>query len=101
MFDAALHTGSYGVQIFPLSLPTQSDSGSFSLSGEWWSGDPLAGGIFLQAADTVPAPLLLEVVGVVAVPLPGSLSLLALGLVLLLASQRRRQKGPQFSLGLR
>jgi hypothetical protein len=101
VFDAALHTGLYGVQIFPFALPTQSDSGSFSLSGEWWSGDPLAGGIFLQVADAVPAPLLLEVVGVAAVRLPGSLSLLALGLVLLLASQRRRQKGPQFSLGLR
>jgi len=50
-FDAALHTGLYGVQIFPFALPGQIDSGSFSLSGEWWSGDPLSGGTFLQAAD--------------------------------------------------
>jgi hypothetical protein len=99
-FDALLHTGLYGVQLFPFALAGQSDSGSFTLSGEWWSGDPLAGGIFLQAADAVQASLSLTVAGVTAVPLPGSLPLLMLGLVLLLLRQRRRQEGMHASLGL-
>ena len=100
-FDAALHTGLYGVQIFPFALATQSDSGVFSLSGEWWSGDPLDSGTFLQVSDAVLSPLSLEVVGIAAVPLPGSLPLLALGFVLLWGRQRRRQKGTQLCLGLR
>ena len=100
-FDVVLHTGLYGVRIFPFALPTQSDSGGFSLTGEWWSGDPLAGGGFLQAAEVVLAPFSLEVAGTAAVPVPGSLPLLALGVVLLWARQRRRQEGAQFGVGLR
>jgi hypothetical protein len=100
-FDAVLHTGLYGVQIFPFALPGQSDIGNFSLSGEWWSGDPLAGGTFLQAADAVLSPISLQVAGVAAVPLPGSLPLLALGVALMWGCQRRRQKGAQLGLGLR
>jgi hypothetical protein len=92
-------TGLYGVQLYPFALAGQSDSGIFTLSGEWWSGDPLAGGTFLQAADAVQAALSLTVAGVTAVPLPGSLPLLALGMLLLLLRQRRL-KGLQFGRGL-
>lgn len=99
-FDTLLHGGLYGVQLYPFALAGQSDSGIFTLSGEWWSGDPLAGGTFLQAADAVQAALSLTVAGVTAVPLPGSLPLLALGMLLLLLRQRRRQEGLQFSRGL-
>ncbi|RZT10226.1 PEP-CTERM protein-sorting domain-containing protein [Duganella sp. CF402] len=98
-FDALLHTGLYGVQIFPFALAGQSDSGLFTVSGEWWSGDPLAGGIFLQAADGVQAAYSLTVAAA-ALPLPGSLPLLALGAALLLARQRRRQEGAHASIGL-
>ena len=91
-FDALLHTGLYGVQLFPFAVPGQSDSGIFTLSGEWWSGDPLAGGTFLQASDAVQLPVALAVT-VAAVPVPGTLPLTALGLALLLARQRRRQEG--------
>jgi hypothetical protein len=98
-FDTLLHSGLYGVQLYPFALAGQSDSGIFTLSGEWWSGDPLAGGTFLQAADAVQAALSLTVAGVTAVPLPGSLPLLALGMLLLLLRQRRLQ-GLQFGRGL-
>jgi len=101
LFDELLHTGLYGVQLFSFALPGQSDSGYFTLSGEWWSGDPLAGGAFLQTADAVQVALTLEVGGAVAVPLPGTLPLLVPGLLLLFAGQRRRQKAPQIGLGRR
>lgn len=100
-FDALLHTGLYGVQLFPFALAGQSDSGIFTLSGEWWSGDPLAGGTFLQASDAVQASLLLTV-GAAALPLPGSLPLLVCGLLLLrllLLCQRRRQEGTHAGFG--
>ena len=99
-FDALLHTGLYGVQLLPFALPGQADSGVFTLSGEWWSGDPLAGGVFLQASDAVQASLLLTV-GATALPLPGSLPLLAAGagVLLWLTGQRSRQQGLQRSFG--
>lgn len=99
-FDALLHTGLYGVQILPFALAGQNDSGVFTLSGEWWSGDPLAGGTFLQAADAVQASLSLTVAGVAALPLPGTLPLLVLGVALLLLRQRRCQEGMHASFGL-
>ncbi|ELX10423.1 hypothetical protein Jab_2c25120 [Janthinobacterium sp. HH01] len=99
-FDAATHTGLYGLQIFPFALPATSDNGSFSLSGEWWSGDPLAGGTFLQVSDVLLAPLSVAVAAT-AIPAPGSMWLLAVGLPLLWLAQRRRQKGEQFGRALR
>lgn len=100
LFDQLAHTGLYGAQIFPFAAPGQSDSGFFTLSGEWWSGDPLAGGLFLQASDAVLVPLTLQVEAIAALPLPGSLALLVLGLGLLLARQRARQEGTQLGFGL-
>ncbi|MQA20990.1 hypothetical protein [Rugamonas rivuli] len=99
-FDAVTHTGLYGLQIFPFALPAMSDSGSFSLAGEWWNGDPLAGGTFLQVSDVLLAPLSIAVAGT-AIPAPGSMWLLAAGLPLLWLAQRRRQKGPQLGRALR
>ncbi|NVD73558.1 hypothetical protein HUX88_23900 [Duganella sp. BJB1802] len=98
-FDAGTHAGLYGLQIFSFALPGMSDSGSFSLSGEWWSGDPLAGGTFLQVSDLQLAPLSVTL-AVTGVPLPGTLWLLAAGLPLLWLGQRRRQKGAQFRAAL-
>lgn len=94
-FDAGTHAGLYGLQIFSFALPGMSDIGNFSLSGEWWSGDPLAGGSFLQVSDLQLAPLSVTL-AVAGVPLPGTLWLLAAGLALLWLAQRGRQKGAQF-----
>lgn len=90
-FDLLAHTGLYAVDILPFALPTMSDSGNFTLQGEWWSGDPLAGGSFLQLSDAVLTPYSLEVAGVAGVPLPGSLPLLGAAL-LAWGAQRRTQK---------
>ena len=98
-FDALTHTGLYGLQLFPFALPAMNDSGGFSLSGEWWSGDPLAGGTFLQVSDVLLAPLSVTVAAL-AVPLPGSPWLLLIGVPLLCWSQRRRQEGAQFGRAL-
>ena len=61
----------------------------------------MAGGAFLQMADAVQVALTLEVGGAVAVSLRGTLPLLVPGLLLLFATQRRRQKAPQVGLGRR
>ena len=98
-FDAGAHAGLYGLQIFAFALPGMSDSGNFSLSGEWWNGDPLSGGIFVQGADAQVAPLSVAL-AVTAVALPGSLWLLAVGLALLWLGQRRGQKGAQLGHAL-
>ncbi len=90
-FDLLAHTGLYAVDILPFALPTMSDNGNFTLQGEWWSGDPLAGGSFLQLSDAVLTPYSLEVAGVAAIPLPGSLPLLTAAL-LVWGVQRRAQK---------
>jgi len=68
-----------------------SDSGNFTLQGAWWSGDPLAGGTFLQLSDAVLTPYSLDVAGVAAIPLPGSLPLLTAALLVWVV-QRRAQK---------
>jgi hypothetical protein len=72
------------------------DSGLFTLSAEWWSGDPLAGGSFLQAAAdetaaysaTVSAPV------ISGLPEPGPAGPLVLVLTIV-AGMVWRRKMPQ------
>jgi hypothetical protein len=40
----------YAVTINPLAVAGQTEAGVFTLSGEWWLGDPLGTGMFLQDA---------------------------------------------------
>lgn len=89
-FDAALLAGLYGIEIDATAALGQSESGLFTLAGEWWSGDPLAGGIFLQAGEAVVTPFTVQV-GATAVPLPGTAALFAIGMLGLLAARRRAQ----------
>lgn len=72
-----------------------------TLSGEWWSGDPLAGGTLLRPADAVSAQFAVLVPAPTAIPLPGSVLLLGSGLGLLWLSQRQRQKVQQLGAGPR
>ncbi|MBB3121130.1 hypothetical protein [Pseudoduganella violacea] len=100
-FDDVLVRGLYGLHLFNTALPGQSESGNFALSGEWWSGDPLAGGVFLQTSDQLLSPFTVQIVPG-AVPVPGSLALLAPGLMLLWRgwSKRRGKKGFQVGASL-
>lgn len=82
-FDAATIAGLFGVQVFAFATPGQSDSGVFTLSGQWWDGDPLAGGRLIQASDPVTIPFALQVPGAPTLPVPATALLLAAGLGLM------------------
>ncbi|CDG83000.1 hypothetical protein [Janthinobacterium agaricidamnosum] len=100
IFDPVTLSGLYGVQVFNSVVNGQSDSGFFMLTGQWWSANPLAGGVFIQNATAVLTPFSLTV-GTLAVPLPGTLLLFGPGLLLLLLlRQRRPDEGQQVGAGL-
>jgi hypothetical protein len=92
-FDPVAGAGLFGLQLHAADLPGQSESGQFTLGGEWWSGDPLAGGMFLQASDRALAPFTVQVAGA-GVPEPATLPLLAGAGSVWLALRRRRRGKP-------
>ena len=55
-FDANSGIGLYELIWDPTAASGAVDNGSFTLSAEWWSGDPLNDGSFLSAAADSPAP---------------------------------------------
>ena len=63
------------------------NSGNFTLSAQWWSGDPLNGGTLVGAAPIATAPYS---VGLNPVPEPAGVGLLGLLLPALLMALRRR-----------
>lgn len=79
-FDPLAGKGLFGLQLNPGALPGQSESGHFTLAGEWWSADPFAGGTLLQPGDRALAPFSVQVSGG-ATPEPATLPLLLAGLV--------------------
>ncbi|MBZ5579587.1 MAG: hypothetical protein LAP40_23760 [Acidobacteriia bacterium] len=91
-FDAISSTGLYEL-IWDATAPAGFvNSGVFDLSGEWWDGDPLAGGNFLSAALDESAPYSATVSGAPAtVPEPSAIFLLLSMTVAL--SRFGRQRG--------
>lgn len=79
-FNPGTGQGLFGLQLHPGVLPGQSESGQFTLAGEWWSGDPFGGGMLLQPGDRALAPFTVQVTGG-ATPEPATLTLLLAGLV--------------------
>lgn len=79
-FNPVAGQGLFGLQLHPGVLPGQSESGQFTLAGEWWSGDPLGGGVMLQPGNSALAPFMVQVTGG-ATPEPATLALLLSGLV--------------------
>jgi hypothetical protein len=65
------------------------NSGVFTLDAEWWTGDPFAGGTFIQTAVEETAPYSATVSSPSSVPEPSTLFLLAPVLLALLIVQRR------------
>ena len=59
------------------------NQGSFLLTAEWWNGDPLAGGSYVAAADSIRLDYSATVTGLPPVPEPSAVLLLVAGLALL------------------
>jgi hypothetical protein len=90
-FDAGGRGGLYAVTINPLAVAGQTEAGVFTLSGEWWLGDPLGTGMFLQDATPITKNFSFAVIGEAAVPEPSSLLLLVAGVALFVYILRFRQ----------
>jgi hypothetical protein len=72
------------------------NSGTFTLTAQWWSGDPLAGGKFIADAPSVSAAYRATPT-ITAVPEPGTLGLTALvGLTVLAVAAGRRNSASLF-----
>jgi hypothetical protein len=88
--STAFDIGTSGLFAFtwdPAAPVGASNSGSFVLGAEWWSGDPAAGGSFLSVAAPVSAPYQLT-----SIPEPGA-GLLGASVGACIALLRRRAPG--------
>jgi hypothetical protein len=85
-FDPGLSVGFYELT-WDTSVPSGfANFGNFTLSSEWWNGDPLANGQFIREAADVSQPYFAEVQeSTVFTPEPTSLKLVLFGISLLVA----------------
>ena len=69
-----------------------SNAGVFSVTGEWWSGDPLNGGTFLELAADQSVSYSATVDSVSAVPEPSTVLLMTSGAAGLIFRRKARRK---------
>jgi hypothetical protein len=80
-FDLDTFAGLYGLTWDADAPVGFTDSGQFTLSAEWWTGDPSAAGAFIEVAADVNAGYSASVANVESsVPEPSSLALVLVGL---------------------
>jgi len=92
-FDSANSIGLFELQ-WDVSAPVGFvNSGNFTLSGEWWNGDPLNGGSLIAAAPDIALAYSATVTGSSsAVPEPSSFVLLACGVAMIIAIRIARNR---------
>jgi hypothetical protein len=92
-YDSMAGAGLFALTWNPSAPVGFTDSGLFTLSAEWWTGDPFAGGAFIQTAvaGTAAYSAVVSSPAISAVPEPNSfLLLLAVLSVSLIADKRVR-----------
>lgn len=85
-FDLDAFTGLFAFTWDPSAPAGSINAGGFRLDGEFWSGDPFAGGVKLANADPATASYLTEIQPSSVVPEPSTVLLLGFGIIIGLVS---------------
>lgn len=89
-FDPVLGIGLYQLT-WDLTAPVDfANFGTFTLSTEWWSGNPTAGGVFLESGPDISQPYFATVDQASSVPEPNTAASLLVGATLVLLVWRAR-----------
>ena len=91
VFDPANFSGLYELTWDATAPIGFVNAGFFSLQGEWWDGDPLAGGNFLSVAPDESAPYSATVTGSTSIPEPSAVWILS-WIAALIVLQKARHK---------
>jgi hypothetical protein len=93
-YDPSINGGLFALTWDSTAIAGFVDDGDFTLSAEWWTGSPLAGGSFIQDTPDQTASYSATVASPgTTVPEPNSMVTLAVGLLVLLKLPKRdRQK---------
>jgi hypothetical protein len=89
-FDSVDSIGLYELQWDPSAPVGFVNSGDFTLSGQWYEGDPFYGGDFIADATDVELPYAATVTGTSTVPEPSVVPLLACAFVAIVGCMRVR-----------
>lgn len=92
-FDSVNGIGLYELQWDPSAPVGFVNSGNFTLSGQWYDGDPFNGGNFIADANDTLSPYSATVTGSSSVPEPSGLLLLTFGIVAIICFGKIRGTG--------
>ena len=91
-FDSVNGIGIFELQWDPSAPVGFVNSGNFTLSGQWYDGDPFNGGNVIADATDTSLPYSATVTGSSSVPEPSSFPLLASGIVAIIGWRRVRNR---------